>query len=92
MARCAPRPGRHHAPCPRLSHDGVVIDHLSIQCTDLAASAAFYDTVLATIGGQRLMDFGTVIGYGVPPFPETLAYVRTITTKLAANNQGLAGK
>jgi catechol 2,3-dioxygenase-like lactoylglutathione lyase family enzyme len=47
-----------------------VIDHLSIQCADVAASAAFYDAVLATIGGQQLMDFGEVLGYGVPPMPD----------------------
>ncbi len=41
-----------------------MLDHLSIQCSDLAASAAFYDTVLATLGGSRVMDFGSVIGYG----------------------------
>jgi len=49
---------------------GAMIDHLSIQCTDVAASAAFYDTVLATVGGTRIMDFGEVIGYGVPPMPD----------------------
>jgi catechol 2,3-dioxygenase-like lactoylglutathione lyase family enzyme len=42
-----------------------VLDHLSIQCADPAASAAFYDAVLATIGGARVMQFGDVIGYGV---------------------------
>jgi catechol 2,3-dioxygenase-like lactoylglutathione lyase family enzyme len=47
-----------------------VLDHLSIQCGDVAGSAAFYDTVLATLGAGRLMDFGAVIGYGVPPFPD----------------------
>jgi catechol 2,3-dioxygenase-like lactoylglutathione lyase family enzyme len=47
-----------------------MLDHISIQCSDLAASASFYDTVLAPLGGQRLMDFGAVIGYGVPPRPE----------------------
>lgn len=47
-----------------------MIDHLSIQCADLAASAAFYDSVLAAVGGSRVMDFGAVIGYGVPPKPE----------------------
>ena len=41
-----------------------MIDHISIQCSDLAASGAFYDTVLAPIGGRRIMDFGEVIGYG----------------------------
>ncbi len=29
-----------------------------------------YDTVLATLGGQRIFDFGQAIGYGVPPFPD----------------------
>jgi len=47
-----------------------VLDHLSIQCADVAASAAFYDAVLAPLGGQRIMDFGSVIGYGVPPHPD----------------------
>jgi len=47
-----------------------MIDHLSIQCADMAASAAFYDTVLAPLGGQRIMDFGQAIGYGLPPRPE----------------------
>ena len=47
-----------------------MLDHLSIQCADIAASAAFYDAVLPTIGGSRVMDFGEVIGYGVPPMPD----------------------
>jgi catechol 2,3-dioxygenase-like lactoylglutathione lyase family enzyme len=42
-----------------------VIDHLAIQCKDLARSAEFYDAVLATLGGSRVMDFGDVMGYGV---------------------------
>ncbi len=46
-----------------------MLDHLSIQCADIAASAAFYDEVLATIGGERVMDFGEVIGFGIPPRP-----------------------
>ena len=29
-----------------------MIDHLSIQCADVKVSAAFYDAVLATIGGR----------------------------------------
>jgi catechol 2,3-dioxygenase-like lactoylglutathione lyase family enzyme len=41
-----------------------MLDHLSIQVRDVAASAAFYDTVLAPLGGKRLMDFGEVIGFG----------------------------
>ena len=50
-----------------------MLDHLSIQCADVAASAAFYDAVLAPLGGQRLMDFGQVIGYGVAPQARLLA-------------------
>jgi catechol 2,3-dioxygenase-like lactoylglutathione lyase family enzyme len=44
-----------------------VLDHVSIQCTDLVASARFYDVVLAPLGGRRTVDFGSTIGYGVPP-------------------------
>jgi len=47
-----------------------MLDHLSIQCADMAASAAFYDTVLAAVGGGRIMDFGSVIGYGVGGMPD----------------------
>jgi catechol 2,3-dioxygenase-like lactoylglutathione lyase family enzyme len=44
-----------------------MIDHVSIQCANVEASAEFYDAVLATVGGSRVMDFGMVIGYGSPP-------------------------
>jgi catechol 2,3-dioxygenase-like lactoylglutathione lyase family enzyme len=47
-----------------------MLDHVAIQCADVAASAAFYDRVLATVGGKRLLDFGEVIGFGVPPKPD----------------------
>jgi catechol 2,3-dioxygenase-like lactoylglutathione lyase family enzyme len=47
-----------------------MLDHLSIQCADLEKSAAFYDKVLATLGGERIMDFGDVLGFGVPPMPD----------------------
>jgi catechol 2,3-dioxygenase-like lactoylglutathione lyase family enzyme len=47
-----------------------MLDHVSIQCADVQSSAVFYDTVLATLGGERILDFGEVIGYGVPPMPE----------------------
>jgi catechol 2,3-dioxygenase-like lactoylglutathione lyase family enzyme len=47
-----------------------MLDHLSIQCADLAASAAFYDRILAPLGGVRVMDFGEAIGFGVPPQPD----------------------
>ncbi len=41
-----------------------MIDHVTIQCNDVAASAAFYDAVLAPVGGKRILDFGNVVGYG----------------------------
>ena len=47
-----------------------MLDHLSLQCADVAASAAFYDVVLAPLGGVRVMDFGEQIGFGVPPMPD----------------------
>jgi catechol 2,3-dioxygenase-like lactoylglutathione lyase family enzyme len=47
-----------------------VLDHVSIQCNDPAAAAAFYDVVLAPLGGARAMEFDDVIGYGVSGRPE----------------------
>ena len=47
-----------------------MLDHLSLQCKVVATSAAFYDAVLGTIGGTRIMEFGEIIGYGVPPRPD----------------------
>ncbi|MFN2505002.1 MAG: VOC family protein [Acidimicrobiales bacterium] len=47
-----------------------MLDHLAIQCADVAVSATFYDTVLAPLGGRRILDFGTVIGFGIPPKPD----------------------
>ncbi|TDB81396.1 VOC family protein [Micromonospora sp. KC721] len=42
-----------------------MLDHLGIQVRDVPASRAFYDTVLATLGARRMMEFGDVLGYGV---------------------------
>src|SRR6476619_7161080 len=47
-----------------------MLDHLSIQCADVAASTAFYDAVLAPLGAVRIMDFGQVVGFGGPPQPD----------------------
>ncbi len=41
-----------------------MLDHLGINCRDLAASAAFYDRVLGVLGHRRLMDYDVAIGYG----------------------------
>jgi catechol 2,3-dioxygenase-like lactoylglutathione lyase family enzyme len=47
-----------------------MLDHVSVQCADVSASAAFYDKVLAPLGGERVMDFGQVVGFGARRFPE----------------------
>jgi catechol 2,3-dioxygenase-like lactoylglutathione lyase family enzyme len=41
-----------------------MIDHLGINCADLAVSKHFYDTVLGTLGYSKLMDFEVAVGYG----------------------------
>jgi len=46
-----------------------VIDHLSIQCSDVEASAIFYDAVTGTVGAGRIMEFGPVVGYGSDGHP-----------------------
>lgn len=43
-----------------------MLAHVSIQCSDLAASTRFYDAVVAPLGGQQIME-SDGIGYGVPP-------------------------
>jgi catechol 2,3-dioxygenase-like lactoylglutathione lyase family enzyme len=47
-----------------------MLDHISIQYADVPASAAFYDAVLPTVGGGRVLDFGEVIGFGAEGQPE----------------------
>jgi catechol 2,3-dioxygenase-like lactoylglutathione lyase family enzyme len=49
--------------------EDAVIDHLSLQCQDTDASAAFYDRVLDPLGGGRVMEFGDVIAFGVAGQP-----------------------
>ena len=46
-----------------------MLDHVSIQCADLPASASFYDVVLAPLGGRRVYDHAEAIGYGTT-FPD----------------------
>ena len=47
-----------------------MLDHLGIQCADVAAAAAFYDTVFVPLGFKRIMDFGEYIGYGADQKPD----------------------
>lgn len=46
-----------------------MLDHVGLQCADLAASAAFYDKVLAPLGLRRMMDYKVALGYG-DTFPD----------------------
>ena len=46
-----------------------MLAHVSIQCADFDRSAAFYDAVLAPLGGTRVMEVDDSIGYGIPPAP-----------------------
>ena len=66
-----------------------MIDHVSIQAADVRATAAFYDAVLAPLGGKRILDFGEVIGYGVelPDF-----WIGPVTTGGTAREVHLAFK
>jgi catechol 2,3-dioxygenase-like lactoylglutathione lyase family enzyme len=41
-----------------------MLDHISLQCSDLEKSALFYDAVLVTVGGRRIIRFDDVVGYG----------------------------
>ena len=41
-----------------------MLDHISLQCTDFERSAAFYDAVLAPLGGRRIIRFDDAIGFG----------------------------
>jgi catechol 2,3-dioxygenase-like lactoylglutathione lyase family enzyme len=47
-----------------------VLDHVAIQCRDVAVSAAFYDAVLTTLGSSRVLEFLEFIGYGRETRPQ----------------------
>jgi catechol 2,3-dioxygenase-like lactoylglutathione lyase family enzyme len=67
--------------------DDIVIDHVSIQVRDVAASAAFYDAILAPLGASRQLDFGEVMGFGTsrPSF-----WIGPVTTAGGAREVHLA--
>jgi catechol 2,3-dioxygenase-like lactoylglutathione lyase family enzyme len=47
-----------------------MIDHFGINCSDLEASARFYDDVLGVLGYSRQMDVGVAMGYGAEGKPD----------------------
>lgn len=59
-----------------------MIDHVSIPVRDLAASARFYEPVLATLGFTRLRDRPATVGFG-HAYPEFWLNLRP--------RQGIAG-
>ena len=64
-----------------------MIDHISIQVSDVATSASFYDAVLASLGGKRVIERGMVIGYGAE-FP--MFWIGPVTTEGNAREVHLA--
>ena len=46
-----------------------MIDHVSIEVSDLAAATAFYDAVLKALAFERLVTRDTTVGYG-KKYPE----------------------
>ena len=65
-----------------------MLDHVSIQVADPEASAAFYDQVLAPLGGGRVMSFGPFVGYGVGQRPTF--WIGPVTTTGEAREVHLA--
>jgi catechol 2,3-dioxygenase-like lactoylglutathione lyase family enzyme len=61
-----------------------MIDHVSIAVRDLAASAKFYEAVLATIGYARLVVRPDTVGFG-KKYPEFWLNHRPAMPKVAAD-------
>jgi catechol 2,3-dioxygenase-like lactoylglutathione lyase family enzyme len=62
-----------------------MIDHVSIAVRDLAASARFYETVLATLGYAKLADRPATVGFG-KKYPELWLNERRDMTPVDANS------
>jgi catechol 2,3-dioxygenase-like lactoylglutathione lyase family enzyme len=62
-----------------------MIDHVSIPVRDLAASAAFYDAVLASLGYAKLVVRPHTIGFG-KTYPEFWLNHRAAGTTLPADS------
>jgi len=63
----------------RQTKEAEMLDHLSIQVADIGASAKFYDSVLAPLGYERVLDFGEVVGFGREGRPQF--WLGPVTTK-----------
>lgn len=62
-----------------------MIDHVSIEVRDLAASAAFYDAVLAPLGMTRQADRPDTVGWG-KRYPELWINLRAGMAPVAADS------
>jgi len=62
-----------------------MIDHVSIAVRDLAASAQFFEPVLATIGYAKLVERSDTIGFG-KKYPEFWLNHRPAMTRLAGDS------
>jgi catechol 2,3-dioxygenase-like lactoylglutathione lyase family enzyme len=47
-----------------------MLSHLAIQCADMERSLAFYDAVLAPLGGGRVMEHDGAVGFGAGNNPD----------------------
>jgi len=63
-----------------------MIDHVSLQVSDLARSATFYDVVLHPLGLTRMVEREGTVGYG-KRYPEVWLNLRT-NAAAAPNNPG----
>lgn len=61
-----------------------MIDHVSIPVRDLAASAAFYEEVLAPLGLARLVDRPATVGFG-KRYPEFWLNARPAMSPIPAD-------
>ncbi len=61
-----------------------MIDHISLAVRDLAASARFYDRVLAPLGLRRVAERADTIGFG-KTYPEFWLNLRADLPPVAAN-------
>lgn len=61
-----------------------MIDHISLQVTDLTRSAAFYDAVLHPLGLTRMVEREGTVGYG-KRYPEIWLNLRAAAGPAPAN-------
>jgi len=61
-----------------------MIDHVSLSVRDLAASAVFYERVLAPLGYAKLLERTTTVGFG-KKYPELWLNLRSDMAAVSSN-------